>query len=224
MTKMQMMEIITKNGWMTADEIKGMDDNALANIIKTNLKKEEETMKENNNNQQVQEEQQAVEVKVAVFENIKTYLNAHPELLNEIKGMNQQEFNEWLPKNIDEMLTGSTEHVKKMSVDENLKRISKTLCADLAARAEMVDLTRKNAIRKGAEFFVSFLKWAMGVFVEVLRVIFKIVFCVVACIVKSLLCIPASIKDLFDRANIASSEVADEAEKEIKKGTSLENQ
>ena len=221
---MKKQELVKKARNMGFDVNEEMTMKQIAEIVKTGLEKKEETTMNENTNQQVQEEQQVVEVKVAIFENIKTYLNAHPELLNEIKGMNQQEFNEWLPKNIDEMLTGSTEHVKKMSVDENLKKISKTLCADLAARAEMVDLTRKNAIRKGAEFFVSFLKWAMGVFVEVLRVIFKIAFCVVACIIKSLLCIPASVKDLFDKVEIASSEVADEAEKEIKKGTSLEIQ
>ena len=221
---MKKQELVKKARNMGFDVNEEMTMKQIAEIVKTGIEKKEETTMNENTNQQVQEEQQVVEVKVAIFENIKTYLNAHPELLNEIKGMNQQEFNEWLPKNIDEMLTGSTEHVKKMSVDENLKKISKTLCADLAARAEMVDLTRKNAIRKGAEFFVSFLKWAMGVFVEVLRVIFKIAFCVVACIIKSLLCIPASVKDLFDKVEIASSEVADEAEKEIKKGTSLEIQ
>lgn len=213
MTKMQMMEIITKNGWMAADEIKGMKADELRNIIKANLenKKEETAMNENtNNNQQVQEEQQAVEVKVAVFENIKSYLNANPDLLNKIKGMTQEEFNAWIPENIDMMLTGSTEHVKRMSLDENLKKISKGLCADLAKRAELVGLTRKNAIRKGAEFFVAFLKWAIGVLVEVLRVIFKIVFCIVACIVKSLICIPASVAGFFADVKKAGEELGEE--------------
>lgn len=173
-------------------------------------KKEETTMNENTiiNNQQ--EEQQAVEVKVAVFENIKSYLNANPDLLNKIKGMSQEEFNAWIPKNIDMMLTGSTEHVRKMSLNENLKKISRNLCADLAKRAELVDLTRRNAIRKGTEFFVAFLKWAIGILIEVLRVVFKIVFCVVAAVIKSLLCIPASIKELFDNVEKAGEELGEE--------------
>lgn len=209
MTKMQMMEIITKNGWMTADEIKGMKADELRNIIEENLenKKEETAMNENTNNNQ---QEQQVEVKIAIFENIKSYLNANPDLLNKIKGMSQEEFNKWIPANIDLMLTGSTEHVKKMSVNENLKKISKNLCADLAKRAELVDLTRRNAIRKGAEFFVAFLKWAIGILIEVLRVVFKIVFCVVAAVIKSLLCIPASIKELFDNAEKAGEELADD--------------
>lgn len=226
MTKMQMMEIITKNGWMTADEIKGMKADELRNIIEANLenKKEETIMNENTiiNNQQ--EEQQAVEVKVAVFENIKSYLNANPDLLNKIKGMTQEEFNAWIPENIDMMLTGSTEHVKRMSIDENLKKISKGLCADLAKRAELVDLTRRNAIRKGAEFFVAFLKWAIGVLIEVLRVVFKIVFCVIACIVKSLICIPASIAGFFADAKKAGEELGEEIWDNMQEETEVENQ
>lgn len=187
-------------------------------------KKEETIMNENTiiNNQQ--EEQQAVEVKVAVFENIKSYLNANPDLLNKIKGMSQEEFNTWIPKNIDMMLTGSTEHVRKMSLNENLKKISKNLCADLAARAEMVDLTRRNAIRKGAEFFVAFLKWTIGILIEVLRIVFKIVFCVVACIVKSLICIPASIAGFFADAKKAGEELGEEIWNDIQEEAVIENQ
>ena len=188
--------------------------------IKNLINKEEETMKENNNNQQ----EQQVEVKIAIFENIKSYLNANPDLLNKIKGMTQEEFNRWIPENIDMMLTGSTEHVRKMSINENLKKVSTALCSDLAKRAELVDITRKNAIRKGAEFLVSFLKWVIGIFVEVLRIVFKIVFCVVACIVKSLICIPTSITGFFADAKKAGEELGEEIWNDIQEEAVIENQ
>lgn len=217
---MKKQELINKVKEMGIEVNSKMKVEEIRNLIN----KEEETMNENTiiNNQQ--EEQQAVEVKVAVFENIKSYLNANPDLLNKIKGMTQEEFNAWIPENIDMMLTGSTEHVKRMSLDENLKKISKGLCADLAKRAEMVDLTRKNAIRKGAEFFVAFLKWAIGVLVEVLRVVFKIAFCVIACIVKSLICIPASVAGFFADAKKAGGELGEEIWNNIQEGTAVEIQ